>query len=166
MTICFIGHRIIKDKIAIALKLNDVLLKLIERGADCFLFGSNSEFDFLCWESVTNLKTQLPSLKRIYVRSSFPNNHTDYINYLLNYYEDTYLLKKLEKAGKSAYVERNFEMINKADVCVFYYDKNYTIPLKPNQSSINKSHKRNSGTKIAYKYALSKKKEIINICDG
>ena len=45
-----------------------------------------------------------------------------------------------------------FEMIDKSNYCVFYYNANYT-PLK----------KRNSGTKIAYDYAVKKKKIIINL---
>ena len=48
--------------------------------------------------------------------------------------------------------ERNFEMINKATFCIFYYDENYILP------------KSNSGTKIAYEYAIKKKKQIINLC--
>jgi len=166
MTVCFIGHRKIENKLVVAAKMNGVLLKLIERGADCFLFGSKSEFDQLCWECVTALKNQFPFIKRIYVRSSFPNINSFYEKYLLEYYEETYFPQKIENAGKYSYVERNFEMIDKSDVCVFYYDKNYVTPLKTQKSLTAKSYKTNSGTKIAYNYALSKKKEIINICDN
>ncbi len=113
MIVCFIGHRKIENKLQISVKINDVLIKLIKKGADRFLFGSKSEFNLICWESVTELKNQFPYIKRIYVRSSFPHINSLYEEYLLQYYEETYLPKKIENAGKSAYVERNFEMIDK-----------------------------------------------------
>ncbi len=55
-------------------------------------------------------------------------------------------------AGRASYVERNQAMINDSDFCIFYYNKNY-IPKT----------KTKSGTKIAYEYALRKKKNIINL---
>ncbi len=163
MIVCFIGHRHIENKLAVTTRINGVLSKLIERGADCFLFGSKSEFNQLCWESVTALKNQFPFIRRIYVRSSFPNINSFYETYLLEYYEETYFPQKIENAGKCAYVERNFEMIDKSDICVFYYDENYITPLKSKKSPLPANYKANSGTKIAYNYALSKKKEIINL---
>ena len=72
--------------------------------------------------------------------------------YLLGFYEETYFPQKIEKAGKYSYVERNYEMIDESAYCVFYYDKNYLPPTKTN-----------SGTKIAYEYALRKKKTVINL---
>ena len=62
--------------------------------------------------------------------------------------------KKMINAGRAAYVERNCEMIDNSDFCVFYYDGKYTAA------------KRKSGTKIAYDYAVKKKKQIINTKAG
>lgn len=163
MVVCFIGHRKIQNKLAIKSKLKKVLLSLIERGADCFLFGSKSEFNLICWEEVSKLKNQYKHLKRIYVRSSYSNISTQYKAYLLQFYEETYLPQRIVNAGKCSYVERNFEMVDKSDVCVFYFDENYSPPLKFSKSSFPVDCKATSGTKIAYNYALSKNKQIINL---
>ena len=55
-------------------------------------------------------------------------------------------------------------MIDNSTYCVFYYNENYTPPLKrtPKRNTVSTS-KRNSGTKIAYDYAMKKKKQIINL---
>ena len=69
----------------------------------------------------------------------------------MNNYEETYFPKKITKAGKSIYIERNFEMIDKSKYCITYYDEFYQPPQK-----------RKSGTKIAYEYAIKKKRTVIN----
>ena len=71
---------------------------------------------------------------------------------------------RLWSAGKASYVERNQDMINASDYCVFYYNENYVPELKrPPKHNMLLPSRRTSGTKIAYEYALKKKKEIINI---
>lgn len=64
-------------------------------------------------------------------------------------------------ANKNAYITRNQKMIDNSDVCVFYYNKDY-LPPKRKKSFIG-SYQPNSGTAIAYAYALRKKKTIFNI---
>ena len=54
-------------------------------------------------------------------------------------------------------------MIDKADCCIFYYNENYLPPLKPATKKRIFSYQPKSGTKIAYDYAVSKKKEILNL---
>ena len=54
-------------------------------------------------------------------------------------------------------------MIDKADVCIFYYNENYQPPLKPATKKRFFSFQPKSGTKIAYDYAVSKQKEILNL---
>ena len=152
MQVCFIGHRNIEVNEKLLSSLEETIKTLINKGATAFLFGSKSQFDNLCWDIVTSLKGSNPNIKRIYVRSAFQYISKSYKNYLLENYEETYFPPKLENAGKYSYVERNYEMIDKSNYCVFYYNANYT-PLK----------KRNSGTKIAYDYAVKKKKIIINL---
>ena len=72
----------------------------------------------------------------------------------------------LKHVCKAAYVERNYHMIDKADLCIFYYNENYEPPQKPMSRKHNMpvpTYKRNSGTKTAYEYAVKRKKEIINL---
>ena len=151
MKICFIGHRNICADEKLVSILKETILNLIKNGATTFIFGSKSSFDNLAWEIVTELKLKFKNVKRVYVRAGNKIINKDYETYLHNFYEETYFPAKLENAGKYSYVERNYEMIEISDICVFYYDKNH-LPLK-----------RKSGTKIAYEYALIKNKQIINL---
>ncbi len=123
-----------------------------------------SEFDTLSLEIVTELKERYPQIKRVYVRASYPHIDDFYEDYLLEHYEETYFLSKLEKAGRYSYVERNYEMIDKSAYCVFYYNENYVPPIKtrPKHNMLMPS-RRNSGTKVAYIYATKKNKNIINV---
>ena len=82
---------------------------------------------------------------------------------MLQKYEDTYYPSKIIGAGKAAYVERNFEMIDKCNFCVIYYDENYTPAKKRSKRKDLTGHQPKSGTKIAYDYAIKKGVKIINI---
>ena len=165
MTVCFIGHKAIKKSEELLLSLKETVTALINRGASTFLFGSMSEFNGLAWETVTELKHKYPQIKRIYVRSSYKHISPSYEAHLLQSYEETYFPLKIEGAGRHSYVERNYEMIDKSDYCVFYYNKHYVAPLKKQSkhTALPRS-RRQSGTKIAYNYAMKKKKAIINLC--
>ena len=145
-------------------QIKQTVLNLIdEKQVDTFLFGSRSAFDDLCLETVTEIKKLRPHIKRVYVRAEYAYIDNDYEEYLLRTYDDTYIPKNVEKAGKAAYVVRNYHMIDKADICVFYYDENYRPPLKPTAGKRIFALQPNSGTKAAYDYAVSKKKEILNL---
>ena len=151
-TCCFIGHRTINETEELKPKLIEIVEKLIvDENVDTFLFGSKSRFNSLCLELVTGIKEKHPHIKRIYVRAEYPDINEKYTNYLLEFYEDTYYPEKIIGAGKIAYVERNYEMINKSRFCIFYYDEQNAPTI------------RKSGTKIAFDYAVKQKKEIIRI---
>jgi uncharacterized phage-like protein YoqJ len=164
MKACFIGHRKIENTKGLATLLNQTITELLTKGVTTFLFGSNSDFDKLSWEVVSSLKKRYPFIKRVYVRASYPHIDKDYEQYLLKSYEETYFPLKIENAGKYSYVERNCELIDKSSYCIFYYNKNYILPLKQaTKSNMLLPRKLNSGTKYAYEYALKKKKIVINL---
>ena len=71
--------------------------------------------------------------------------------------------EKIRGAGKASYVERNQEMINKSYFCVVYYDESYTPQERKNNRKAIVDYQPKSGTKIAYDYAVKKKRKIINI---
>ena len=149
-TCCFFGHRTINDTDELRTKITEAVERLItDEKVDTFLFGSKSEFDRLCLKLVTKLKEKYPHVKRIYVRAEYPHISEHYKNYLLESYEDTYYPKKIISAGRAAYVERNYEMINNSKYCIVYY-------YEPNAPTTRKS-----GTKIALDYAIKKGREII-----
>ena len=149
-TCCFFGHREINETEVLKTKLMEIIEKLIvDENVDTFLFGSKSQFNSLCLELVTELKEKYPHIKRIYVRAEYPYISEQYKNYLLESYEDTYYPEHIIGSGKAAYVERNYEMINKSQHCIVYYDEQ------------NAPTTRKSGTKIALDYAIIKQKNII-----
>ena len=151
-TCCFFGHRTINETEELKSKLIEVIEKLIvDENVDTFLFGSKSRFNSLCLELVTEIKEKYPHIKRIYVRAEYPYINEQYTNYLLESYEETYYPEHIRSSGRAAYVERNYEMINKSKFCIVYYDE-------PNAPTTRKS-----GTKIALDYAEKLKKEIINM---
>ncbi len=116
-----------------------------------FFSGARVDLISLCLELVTGIKEKYPHIKRIYVRAEYPDINGQYTNYLLEYYEDTYFPEHIIGSGRAAYAERNYEMINKSQYCIVYYDKSNT-PIT-----------RKSGTKIALDYAIKKRKNIINV---
>lgn len=149
-TCCFFGHRKIEITTELRKKLYDIIENLIiKESVNTFLFGSKSQFNDLCYNIVCDLKEKFPYIKRIYVRAEFPYINDDYKSYLLQSYEETYFPKAVINAGKLVYVKRNYEMINKSKFCIVYFNKNYPQPK--------------SGTKLAYNYAISKQKIIINV---
>ena len=151
-TCCFIGHRTINETEELKSKLKEIIEKLIvENSVDTFLFGSKSRFNSLCQETVTEIKEKYPRIKRVYVRAEYPDINEHYKNYLLESYEDTLYPEHIRNSGKAAYVERNYEMIDKSHFCIVYYDEQ------------NAPTTRKSGTKIALDYAVKQGKQIINI---
>lgn len=149
-TCCFFGHREINETEELKIRLRGIIERLIaDEKVNTFLFGSKSRFDSLCLELVTEIKEKYPHVKRVYVWAEFPVIGDDYKAYLLKRYEDTYYPEKIIGAGRAAYVERNYEMINRSKFCVVYYDAQ------------NAPTTRKSGTKIALDYAVKKKRKII-----
>ncbi len=163
----FFGHREIEKSEDLKNRLEKVIINLIENeNVQTFLFGSRSDFDYLCQATVTKLKESYPQIQR---RTYTCQSETCTLEKERAYWEKIYshvfkhpvaLLGVKEEiehktkytAGKASYVERNQAMIDDSDFCVFYYNIDYTPPTKTN-----------SGTKLAYKYALRKKKKVINL---
>ena len=106
-----------------------------------------------------------PYIKRIYVRAEYPDIDKDYENYLLQRCEETYFPQRVRNAGKAAYIERNYEMIDKSDFCVVYFKDNYLPPERKNSTQNLFCFQPKSGTAIAYLYALKRKKIIINVAE-
>lgn len=161
MIATFIGHRKIQNSELLTEQIKQTVLNLIdEKQVDTFLFGSRSAFDDLCLETVTEIKKLRPHIKRIYVRAAYPYIDSAYEAYLLKFYDATYIPDKIENAGKAAYVERNEYMIDKADVCIFYYNESYVPQSKATEML---PHSSVSGTKIAFEYARTQGKKVINL---
>ena len=161
---CFIGHRNAVATPELCDELKKLIVYLIEeKDVKCFLFGSASLFDKMCLKMVTELQKEYPKITRVYVRSQYPYIEKSYREYLLQSYDDTRIPSRVKNAGKAAYVERNQEIINESDFCVFYYDETYVPPLRNwSKGELSTCHSK-SGTRLAYEYAKKKGKEVINL---
>ena len=158
MTCCFIGHRKIVVTTALEHTLNNIIIRLIKIGVNEFVFGDHSDFDDICYNIVSELRKLYPHIRRIKYRKDYPHVKTgDYsMQFFIGGYEDCFFPAGTEKAGRAAYVKRNQAMIRHSDYCVFYISEKYVQ---------NHSTDRKSGTKIAFDYAKSKHKNIINVLD-
>ena len=129
-TCCIFGHRVIRESEELKARLRDTIEKMIvSEKVEPFLFGSKSQFNDLCLDLVSKIKEKYPHVKRIYVRAEYPHIGTEYEKYLLERYDDTYFPSKICNAGRSVYVERNFEMIDHSRFCIVYYDEQ-NAPLR------------------------------------
>lgn len=178
--VCFIGHRNAELDDRQVEKLKAIIENLIVNdNAQVFLFGSRSDFDFICHNAVTELKEKYPFIQR---RCYTCRHETCTLESEREHWEKLYsewhkkevhLLGVEEEvehktkwtSGKASYVERNQAMINDSDICIFYYDETY----KPNERKYSKrcltTYQPKSGTALAYNYAKQKKKQIINVFD-
>lgn len=85
MTVCFIGHRNVDNPEELVPRIHEITRRLISCGADTFLFGSKSQFDKICLNTITDLKQDFPSLKRIYIRAEYPVIDSNYQAYLCSF---------------------------------------------------------------------------------
>ncbi len=165
-TCCFFGHRKISDTEELRTKICETVEKLIlDKNIDTFLFGSKSQFDSLCHELVTKYKEKYPHIKRVFVRAEYPFIDENYRAYILEDYEDTYFPEHMVNAGKASYVERNCEIVDKSSACIVYYDPDYAPPCRKSSRNALTDYQPKSGTKIAFDYALKKKRKIINVAN-
>ena len=150
---CVIGHREIERVENLIKDLKLVISQLIaEKGVRIFYFGSRSEFNKICYDVITQLKTEYTDIKRIYVRAEYTLTNDVYEKHLQEKYEDSFYYDDDLKTGRLSYIKRNEFIINASDFCLFYFNSNY----KPQTNT-------KSGTAIAYNYALKKSKTIINL---
>ena len=139
------------------------------------MFGSRSTFNSLCHSIVLDLKAKYPNIKILAYdcknESSFLEKDKQkwidilkgkqkYVQFL--YVDDVINFNTKNKSGKASYIARNKTMIDDSDYCLFYYNEKYIPPQKKLHKQSFGCYKSNSGTYIAYKYAVKAKKIIKN----
>jgi hypothetical protein len=168
----FFGHRKIEKTLELREKLITTVRWLItEKGVSKFLFGDKSSFDDFCQEVVKELMGEFPYIKRVYVRTTYPELGEPYLGYILRDFEDTYVPEGVENVGVARYVERNQAMINASDYCIFYYNPEYQPPRRKYSKRSVGDYQPKSGTTLAFEYANQKKRggkdsTIINLCEN
>lgn len=174
----FFGHRNVVVTEELKEKVKDIIEDLIvNQSVFIFLFGSRSNFDYLCHLVVTELKERYPEIKRI---SYTCRSETCTLESERAHWEEIYSHFRKEKvtllgveeevehktkytSGRASYVERNQAMINDSDYCVFYYEENYQPEMRKYSKRSIGYYQPKSGTAVAYTYAKQKKKIIINV---
>lgn len=175
---CFIGHRKINITDELRQRVKEVVEDLIVNfNVDAFLFGSRSDFDYLCHLIVSELKEKYPHIKRVaYTCRSetcvlesereewekiYSNIHKRKVKLLC--VEEEFEHQTKYTSAKASYVERNQAMIENSDFCVFYFDENYKPPIRKHSKKELVYYQPTSGTKLAFKFATSKNKKVINL---
>ncbi len=62
-SVCFTGHRNVKETAELKKSLLEQLVKLIDEGADVFYAGGAVGWDMLCESSVIELRERFPHIK-------------------------------------------------------------------------------------------------------
>ena len=177
-TCSFFGHRTIEITEDLKQKVKEIIEDLIvNHSVLTFLFGSRSDFDYLCHLVVTELKEKYPNI----IRKCYTcRSETCTLESERAHWEEIYSHFRKEKvtllgveeeiehkskytSGRASYVDRNHAMINDSDYCIFYYDENYQPEMRKQSKRSISYYQPKSGTALAYTYAKQKKKEIINI---
>ncbi|MBQ2274006.1 MAG: hypothetical protein II334_00880 [Clostridia bacterium] len=73
-------------------------------------------------------------------------------------YDGAMMSDRLWSAEKASYVERNQDMINESDYCVFYYNPEHQPPRRKYSKRPVGDYQPKSGTKVAFDYANQRKK--------
>ena len=142
---CFIGHRNAPDTDELRNMISETVRRLIiENGVVYFLFGSRSNFDWLCHGAATELQKTYPDIRRIAytcchesvtMKEDKAEEERSWSKLLkhpvhIRDYDREYEYPAKYLSGRASYVERNQAMINDSDFCIFYFDEHYLPPRR------------------------------------
>ena len=145
----FFGHSNIEINDELEKQLTQIItFQIINQNFLDFIFGGFGGFDDLCYKIVSSLKETYPQIKRIFCL--YDRTHLNPLKLPKwikekEYEELIYLEPRFNGWYKRIYF-RNLEMIDFSDLAIFYVKEN-----------------PNSGAYKTFKYALRKKKNIINL---
>ena len=138
----FFGHRDTEQTEELKQKVRETVERLIvEEDVDTFLFGSRSKFDELCHIVVAELKEKYPHIQRIAYLCKHESGclvgegakMKQQIKQLTGRdvyvpeYEDIKKSDRVNSAGRAAYVERNYWMIDESNYAIIHINKNYSL---------------------------------------
>lgn len=138
----FFGHRDTPQTDELKQKVRETVERLIvEEDVDTFLFGSRSKFDELCHMVVTELKEKYPHIQRIAYLCKHESGclvgagmeqkrrikELTGRDVYVPEYEDIRKSDRVNSAGRAAYVERNYWMIDESNYAIIHINKNYSL---------------------------------------
>lgn len=157
-----IGHRDFVGNDKSKKILTNVFVDLIKNyEVDGFYVEKKSNFVSFCCEIIREIKKDYPHVKLINVWGEYLyyNDMVDKLD--LEYYDELLRPECFIGAGRNIYVKRNQYLIDNSDVILFYFNENVEDRWTERKGEL--PHKVRSGTRIAYEYAVKKKKSIINV---
>ena len=146
----FFGHRKLKDGEELKRRVEITVEDLIKKGFTVFLFGGFGEFDELCHEIVSTLKTKYPVIKRVYCVADekyLRANKRPKDLQTEDYEEFIYYAPSFDYWYTRIYY-RNCEMVKHSDCVVFYAE-----------------NRVDSGAYKILQYVKKCKKSYINLID-
>ncbi|MDE7079934.1 MAG: SLOG family protein [Clostridia bacterium] len=173
MKVAFIGHSKFEDNVDTNLleqKVQNTIENLItEDGADEFIFGSLTGFDFMCYLIVSQLKEKYTHIKRVYIsKTSEPNVKIQ--RSLSEFFEICKYPIPAREMKKKPQIKRNQLMIDECDLLIVYYDKDYKPEFEYFEEIIYTQTDNNTPpmgkTKIALTYAFKNDKKFVNLFSG
>lgn len=149
-TVSFFGHRHIDNLFPIE-KTLDVLIGSLLRSKEYveFLVGRNGDFDQLVSSAICRCKREIREDNSAhvwvppYATADYRDNEEDY----RAYYDEIEVFDSAGKHFKAAFQARNRNMVDRADLVVFYVERN------------------EGGAYQTMRYAIQQGKQYINLAD-
>ena len=149
-TVSFFGHRIIEQPLLIEQSLEELIGSLLRSKEYVeFLVGRNGDFDQLVSSAICRCKREIREDNSAhvwvlpYATADYRDNEEDY----RAYYDEIEVFDSVGKHFKAAFQARNRNMVDRADLVVFYVERN------------------EGGAYQTMRYAIQQGKQYINLAD-
>ena len=149
-TVSFFGHRIIEQPLLIEQSLEELIGSLLRSKEYVeFLVGRNGDFDQLVSSAICRCKREIREDNSAhvwvlpYATADYRDNEEDY----RAYYDEIEVFDSAGKHFKAAFQARNRNMVDRADLVVFYVERN------------------EGGAYQTMRYAIQQEKQYINLAD-
>lgn len=151
MTCCFTGHRKLPEPLQVELaeKLEETMIRLIDRGIRFYGAGGARGFDTLAAQIVLQLQTKYPHIKLILVLPCLEQTRGWNVEDVRKYEQIKSAADKVvyisKEYTKDCMLKRNRHLVNNSSVCVCYLTEDI------------------GGTACTVRYAKQKGLEVINL---
>lgn len=149
-TVSFFGHRYIDNPFPIEKALDELIGSLLQRKEYVeFLVGRNGDFDQLVSSTIRRCKREIRdnNSAHVWVLPYVTADFRDYEDDYRAYYDEIEVFDSAGKHFKAAFQTRNRNMVDRADLVVFYVER------------------KEGGAYQSMQYAIQQGKPYINIAD-